>query len=292
AEAIQSVCNSLSGDNITILSILSKLELGPLFSIRRTFSRDSMLKAYLLLKLKKIRSYRALVNYLRNRPEEALSLGFDKESDGSVRIPTHQNISHFVMSLSKDDIELVENVINTINELAEKFNIVIDTKPVKSDLKDNASDKTISAHRSKKSEELISFVKSRLKKKLKFKLRHNAIFQSEDLLNTLIWIAYEQNFAESMPSGTVIFSELLKRRSPSADALFYHIKKFGIGELREIFFEIFEIMFRTAKQMRLLGTRKVDVAIDATSWLFYGDTENYGVVGTKPPKLLYEKLTL
>ena len=81
SEAIRSVLNSLCGDNITILSILSRLELGPLFSIRRTFSRDSMMKAYLLLRLKKIKSYRALVNYLHNRPEEAIALGFDKNND-------------------------------------------------------------------------------------------------------------------------------------------------------------------------------------------------------------------
>ena len=119
AQAIQSVCNSLSGDSIVILSILSKLELGPLFSIRRTFSKDSMLKAYLLLRLKKIRSYRALVNYLRNRPEEAIALGFDKSSDNSVRIPTHQDLSYFVRSLSKEELELTDFAIKTIEDTTE-----------------------------------------------------------------------------------------------------------------------------------------------------------------------------
>ena len=104
-------------------------------------------------------------------------------------------------------------------------------------------------------------MKSRLKKKLKFKLRHNAVFRNEELLDTLIWIAYEQNFAES---GTAIFSELMKRRSPNADTLLYHIKKFGMSELRDVFMEIFELVFRTARQMRLIGTRKVDLAIDTT----------------------------
>lgn len=271
----------LTGNEIRISFILNVLKLGPTISVRRSFSKDAMLKAYLLLKLKKIKSYHALINYLRNRPKEALLLGFEKGSDGSVRLPTHQNISHFIKSLNKEDFELIDFVIKTINELSDKFSIVLDTELITRKLGKDASEKTISTHKSVKSEELVSFVKSRLKKKLKFKLRHNAIFNNEDLLDTLIWIAYEQNFAES---GTVMFSELLKRRSPSADALFYHIKKFGINELRDIFFEIFELIFRTAKQMRLVGTRKVDVAIDATSWLFYGDTENYGVIGTKPER--------
>ncbi len=265
---------------VKIGKILGDLELAPMVSIRRTFSQGAMLKAYLLLRLKNIKSFRALVNYLKNRPEEALNIGFDKNENGVI-IPSQQDIWHFAKTLDKEDLTLVDFIITTIKEAAEKFNIVFDIDDKAKRPKENSSEKTVRNHKSAKSEELISFVKNRLKKKLKFKLRHNAVFRNEELLDMLIWIAYEQNFAES---GTAIFSELLKRRSPNADTLLYHIKKFGMSELRDIFMEIFELVFRTAKQMRLLGTRKVDVAIDATSWLFYGDVENYGVIGTKPER--------
>ena len=161
SEAIRSVLNSLCGDNITILSILSRLELGPLFSIRRTFSRDSMLKAYLLLRLKKIKSYRALANYLRNRPEEAIALGFDKNSDGSVRIPTHQDISHFVRSIDKEDLELADFVIKTIEDTSEHLGVEIDVEK-KSLVKKDASPKTIYNHKAEKTAELVKFAKSKL----------------------------------------------------------------------------------------------------------------------------------
>lgn len=264
----------------TISLILKGLVIGSSISTRRTFSKDSMLKAFLLFKLKHIKSYNALINYLRNRPDEAILLGFDK-NDAKVKLPTHQELWYFVKTLKTEDLETAEYIVNTINGLAEKFNIVLDTEPATKKPKENASEKTVSTNKGTKSGELISFVKSRIKKKLKFKLRHNAVFRNEELLDTLIWIAYEQNFAES---GTVIFSELMKRRSPNADTLLYHIKKFGMSELRDVFMEIFELVFRTARQMRLIGTRKVDLAIDATPWFFYGDHENYGVIGTKPER--------
>ncbi len=113
------IYSSLPSENPKISFVLSRLELGSLFSIRRTFSRDSMLKTYLLLRLKKIKSYRAIVNYLRNRPEEAIALGFDKSSDNSVRIPPHQDLPYFVRFLSKEEVELTNFVIKRIEDTTE-----------------------------------------------------------------------------------------------------------------------------------------------------------------------------
>ena len=220
AQAIQSVCNSLSGDSIVILSILSKLELGPLFSIRRTFSRDSMMKAYLLLRLKKIKSYRALVNYLHNRPEEAIALGFDKSSDGSVGIPTHQDISHFIRFLSKEDLELADFVIKTIEDTAESIGIELDVEK-KSLVKKDASPKTIYNHKAEKTAEMVKFAKSRLVNSRAFSQRYNAIFKNSEFIDELMWLGFEHNFAES---GCRIISSVSGRRMPNADTLLYHIK--------------------------------------------------------------------
>ena len=73
--------------NISICALLKELELKPEIGIRRTFSPNAMIKVYTLLKLKHIKSYNALVNYLRNRPDEATLLGFDK-NDTKVKLPT------------------------------------------------------------------------------------------------------------------------------------------------------------------------------------------------------------
>jgi hypothetical protein len=298
AQAIQSVCNSLSGDNIVILSILSRLELGPLFSIRRTFSRDSMLKAYLLLRLKKIKSYRALVNYLRNRPEEAIALGFDKNSDGSVRIPTHQDISHFVRFLSKKDMELADFVIKTIEDTAERLGIELDVEK-KTIVKKDASPKTIYNHKIEKTAEMVKFAKSRLVNSRAFSQRYNAIFRNGEFIDELMWLGFEHNFAES---GCRIISSVSGRRMPNADTLLYHIKKNDLTAVEEFFSKFMEMAFRDAKQKGLISGRAVDVAIDATpAWRFYGDRydrdgrEVKGIEGYKPERgtsYAYQFITL
>ena len=144
---------------ITILTLLVDLSILSDFSIRRTFSPNAMIKAYILFKLKKMKSYRSLVNYLCNRPEEALSLGFDKNSNGSVRLPTHQNISYFVRSLSSEDLELADFVIKTIEDTAERLGIELDIEK-KSLVKKDASPKTIYNHKAEKTAELVRFAKS------------------------------------------------------------------------------------------------------------------------------------
>ncbi len=297
-EAIESICNSISSNNIIILFILSKLELGPLFSIRRTFSKDSMLKAYLLLRLKKIKSYRALVNYLRNRPEEALSLGFDKEKDGSVRIPTHQNISHFVGSLSKEDLELADFVIKTIEDTAERLGIELDVEK-KSLVKKDVSPKTVYNHKAEKTAELVRFAKSRLANSRAFSPRYNAIFKNSEFIDELMWLGFEHNFAES---GCRIISSVSGRRMPNADTLLYHIKKNDLAAVEEFFSKLMEMAFRDAKQKGLISGRAVDVAIDATpAWRFYGDRydrdgrEVKGIEGYKPERgtsYAYQFITL
>ena len=49
--------SALSSDNLKVSFVLSRLELAPLISPRRTFSPDSMLKAFIFMDLKKIKSY-------------------------------------------------------------------------------------------------------------------------------------------------------------------------------------------------------------------------------------------
>lgn len=155
---------------VRIGKILGDLELAPIVSIRRTFSQDAMLKAYLLLRLKNIKSFRALVNYLKNRPEEALNIGFDKNENGVI-IPSQQDIWHFAKTLDKEGLVLVDFIVATIKEAAEKFNLILDSESLKPAItKDIKSKKTLYNYKNNKSKGLVSFVKERLKKKLKFKL--------------------------------------------------------------------------------------------------------------------------
>lgn len=263
---------------INISGILSALELGSSVSVRRTFSKDRMLKAYVLFKLKNIKSYEALVNYLRNRPDEALDLGFDKNPDGTVVIPTHQNISHFVRSLSADELALVDHAVKMITETTEKLGVVLDVERKKMP-RTAQSAKTLYNHRKEKTAELIEFVKKRLKKKSGFKSRYNAIFKDSEFVDELVWLGFEHNFAES---GCKILSTVTGKRMPNADTLLYHIKKIGFEGMQEIFSEFIELTLTNARQKGIITDRPVDLAIDVTpAWRFYGDRNADGVEGYK-----------
>lgn len=292
------ILNSLSGDFHSVSYLLSKLELGPLISVRRAFSKDSMLKAYILFRLKKIKSYRALINYLHNRPEEALSLGFDKNLDGSIKIPTHQNISHFVNSLDKEDLELADFVIKTIEKTAEHIGIKLDIEK-KSILKKYSSPKTVYNHRIEKTAEMVRLAKNRLINCRAFRPRYNAVFRNGEFIDEIAWLGFEHNFAES---GCRIVSEVSGRRMPNADTLLYHIKKNDTASLEGFFLGFMETVFRDARQRGLISERPVDVAIDVTpAWRFYGKLygkdgrQAEGVAGYKPERgtsFAYQFITL
>ena len=267
-EIQKQIIENLGSDFHTICYLLNKLDIGSVISIRRTFSKGSMLKAYILLKLKKMKSYRSLINYLRNRPEEALSLGFDKNSNGSVRLPTHQNFSHFVRSLSSKDLELADFVIKTIEETADRLGIELDIEK-KSFVKKEVSPKTVYNHKIEKTAELVKFAKTRLVNNRAFSPRYNAIFKNSEFIDELIWLGFEHNFAES---GCRILSSVSGRRMPNADTLLYHIKKNDLDKVEEFFSRFMDSAFRDAKQRGLISNRAVDVAIDATpAWRFYGN---------------------
>ena len=297
-EVDKKIKSILSFKESKISVILSNFNISSIISPKRTFSKDSMLKAYLLLRLKKIKSYRALVNYLRNRPEEALSLGFDKNSNGSVQIPTHQDISHFVRSLSKEDMELAGFVVKTIEEIAERLGIELDVEK-KSIVKKDASPKTIYNHKAEKTAELVRFAKSRLANSRAFNSRYNAIFKNSEFIDELVWLGFEHNFAES---GCRIISSVSGRRMPNADTLLYHIKKNDLTAVEDFFSKFMEIAFRDARHRGLISDRAVDVAIDVTpAWRFYGNLygkdgkQVKGVAGYKPERgtsYAYQFITL
>ena len=297
-EVDKKIKSILSFKESKISVILSNFNISSIISPKRTFSKDSMLKAHLLLRLKKIKSYRALVNYLRNRPEEAIALGFDKNSDGSVQIPTHQDISHFVRSLGKEDTEIADFVIKTIEEMAERLGIELDIEK-KTLVKKDASPKTIYNHKTEKTAEMVRFAKSRLVNSRAFSQRYNAIFKNGEFIDELMWLGFEHNFAES---GCRIISSVSGRRMPNADTLLYHIKKNDITAVEEFFSGFMEMAFKDAKQKGLITDRSVDVAIDVTpAWRFYGDLyrrdgkQVKGVAGYKPERgtsYAYQFITL
>jgi putative transposase len=114
--------------------------------------------------------------------------------------------------------------------------------------------------------QIIRLVRSKIYPQIKLKLHHNTQYSSDDLLDLLVHAAMTHDFTENS-SNTL---KLQKEKSPSADTLLYHIKKYSRGEINEMFEKCFERMFDLAKSY-IRFSKPLDVAIDVTDQPYYGE---------------------
>lgn len=271
---------------LTISNMLNFITLEKCVSLRSTFSSDSMLKLLIFSKLRGISSHVKLSKFLNNHPDDAIALGFCKDSAEKIRVPDRRSIEYFVnKKFTQEDKELVDLVAKTIEDITDKTGIVLDREITqrKTTAKNKMTcDKTILNRKTKRTEELCTEVKRLLLKRLRFDMHKNAFFRESDLLDLLIHIALTQDFAEN---GSKTLNLLRNCRTPNSDTLFYHLKKTkDFDELRDVFMKIFDTVFRLAKRSGLVIDRKVDVAIDSTEWFYYGDHSHPMVIGKKPER--------
>lgn len=119
-----------------------------------------------------------------------------------------------------------------------------------------------------------------IKPHIKFKTHHNCRYSQNDFLKLLTYAGINHDFAE----GTSRYFNLASRRGcPDADTVLYHLKKFDEQELMVKFESIIDEILILAKDKGVLNS-KVDIAIDTTEDLYYGDKTDPMVVGTKPQK--------
>ena len=270
--------------DITIADVLSKLDFGLPIKRRFTFSFDSQVKEVMFFYLKEFKSYEALTIYLQAHEEEALKLGFYKE-DRELKIPSRRAIAHFVATLDKEYKTIIETTVSEIGTAADRFNVVLDTivKKRRAKAEKELSTKTVYNIKEEKIREIITILKKKIYKRLKLNIKSNSIFSSSDFIDELVYIGLTQDFAET---GSKMASELFHKTMPSADTLFYHLKKTSDWKVFEKVFitEILDYVLKIAEQNGILSDRKMDVAIDETPWRFYGKHNTRMVVGTKPER--------
>jgi putative transposase len=120
-------------------------------------------------------------------------------------------------------------------------------------------------------------VRKKIYPNIKFRSHHNFKYTSNDLLDTLTHVAMTQDFTTN---GTRTF-RLVRENAPSPNTVLYRVGKLESQEVLEMFQNSFE---ETCKLARTYGAfkRKVDVAIDITDQLYYGDKNDPMVVATMP----------
>jgi len=122
----------------------------------------------------------------------------------------------------------------------------------------------------------IKIIKSKVYPLIDFKQRHNALYKPEMILDVLTYIAMTNDFTTN---GTKTY-RLVNGDSPHQNTIWYNLKKLDTKEVMIQFEAIFEKVYQMTKKQRIFE-KPVDIAIDITEWMYYGNENDPMVVTTK-----------
>ncbi len=121
-------------------------------------------------------------------------------------------------------------------------------------------------------------VKTSIYRQIDLPIKHNAKYSQTELLSALTYTACRNDFLESSTNILSLDSDNV----PSADTIFYHLKKLTVPEVRTMFRSSFEMVFKEGCKRGLFRRRMgVCLAIDVTDIPYYGKTRDPHILGTK-----------
>jgi putative transposase len=242
------------------------------------FSYESLVKLVLYQQLKGIKFHTKLTKYLKRNPYERWKLGLSKT-------PDRTQIGYFVNHiLDQETKEIIDFVADKIEEISEKFGILLDVKTLSPEKpKKETMERNQYLLKNKKAKEICRLFKRRFSPFLDLNLNHNTVYTKNQFIDLIIHMGQTRDFAEN---GNKTFKELRSSSCPDADTLLYHLKNYQDSkQLDKMFATLFEIVWEMTRQINLFDIRKrYDVAIDFTEWYFYGDRSAPMIVGKEPDR--------
>lgn len=119
------------------------------------------------------------------------------------------------------------------------------------------------------------FVRRKLYDKLSLSIRPNSVYSKDDILDFLVHTAMLNN--PTVTSGARYLRAGGRVIHPNT--VFYHLYQLEHKEIKKMFEEANDGMLKIAK--KIVGRKEIDVAIDTTDWLYYGE-EVLGVLRVQP----------
>lgn len=240
-----------------------------------------MLKATIFMKLRGIKFQHGLIEYLKKNLKEAENLGCVVYPKGTIKLPARRSFNYFINErLTKEISGLIDFIVEYSKKIASKrgilLNFAIIDKPKK-----RMSDRTLFRKKKSKTKELCKLMRENIYQRIVMDLAHNTIFKKNNFLDMLTHTAMMHDFTEN---GSCTYAYQRKGRTPSADTLLYHLKKYKHRKVIEnMYDDVFETTIEMARRSGFLK-RPLDLAVDVTEILYYGDEDDYMVVGTKPKR--------
>jgi len=131
--------------------------------------------------------------------------------------------------------------------------------------------------KSKEIKRITNLLKKKVYPSIKLKMHHNSKYSETDFLDLLTYVAITHDFTNN---GSKTF-ELLKENTPASNTVIHHIKKLHPEYVEKLFMKTFDKLIKEATKYKPFRQR-VDLAIDITEQMYYGDKNDYMVCETKP----------
>lgn len=274
--------------SISCSEFLRELDLTPICShIFKTYREEwryrhnptLMLKATIFMKLKGIKFQTQLMKHLEINRQDAMNLGAISERKGKKMLPSRRAFNYFMQErLTKEIWGIIDFTVERIRETAVKRGMLLDFAVMEEKQK-RSSGRTFFRKKQRKLRETCKLMRKTIYPMVNLDIAHNSIYKKRDFLDLVTHTALTHDFTEN---GSATLS--LNRKSPNGDTLLYHIKKYRHRmPLEDMFRNVFDVTFEMAKKSGLLN-RPVELAIDYTDILYYGDPYDYMVLGTKPQR--------
>lgn len=131
--------------------------------------------------------------------------------------------------------------------------------------------------KSKEIKRITKLLKKKVYPSINLRMHHNSKYSETDFLDLLTYDAMNHDFTNN---GSKTF-ELLKENTPASNTVIHHIKKLDSEYVEKLFMKTFEKLIREAIKYKPFRQR-VNLAIDITEQMYYGDKNDYMVCETKP----------
>ena len=131
--------------------------------------------------------------------------------------------------------------------------------------------------KSKEIKRITKLLKKKVYPLINLKMYHNSKYSEDDFLDLLTYVAMNHDFTNN---GSKTF-ELLKENTPASNTVIHHIKKLDSDYVEKLFMKTFDRLIKIATKYKPFKER-VDLAIDITEQMYYGDKNDYMVCETKP----------
>src|SRR3989344_9699024 len=217
--------------------LLKEYTFGLKSKLNNKFSHNSVIRAFIYKKVKNFKSHEELIQFLRNNPEEAFNLGFYKDENDKLQLPSKRVFNKYLQLIPKNIKEDAKKIVRTLKEK-------------QSTLLENFSSNSPLKNKGKAIREL----RSLLETYFKLKIGKNSRYKNKDFTNLLIEIC-KGGFCE----GIVDIRKNEEKPTPDADTFFFHLRKFSFEEIVSVCDDINKAILDILKKKNPRLARKVVV---------------------------------